>query len=40
MFFFTWQRLRGELDKLLQRKIEEPAIDIFSERKGVVAAAI
>uniref|UniRef100_A0ACD5TPF9 Uncharacterized protein n=1 Tax=Avena sativa TaxID=4498 RepID=A0ACD5TPF9_AVESA len=34
------QRLRGELDKLLQRKIEEPAIDIFSEGKGVVAAAI
>lgn len=34
------QRLRGELDKLLQRKIEEPALDIFSEGKGVVAAAI
>ncbi|KAM0829421.1 hypothetical protein ACQ4PT_066891 [Festuca glaucescens] len=34
------QRLRGELDKLLQRKIEEPAIDIFSKGKGVVAAAI
>ncbi|XP_044396783.1 DExH-box ATP-dependent RNA helicase DExH1 isoform X1 [Triticum aestivum] len=36
----TRQRLRGELDKLLQRKIEEPALDIFSEGKGVVAAAI
>jgi ATP-dependent RNA helicase DHX36 len=34
------QRLRGELDKLLQRKIEEPALDIFSEGKGVVAAAV
>ncbi|KAK3157762.1 hypothetical protein QOZ80_2AG0127610 [Eleusine coracana subsp. coracana] len=34
------QRLRGELDKLLHRKIEDPAVDIFSEGKGVVAAAV
>ncbi|KAG2537593.1 hypothetical protein PVAP13_9NG309500 [Panicum virgatum] len=34
------QRLRGELDKLLERKIEEPGLDIFSEGKGVVAAAV
>ncbi|XP_025793603.1 LOW QUALITY PROTEIN: DExH-box ATP-dependent RNA helicase DExH1 [Panicum hallii] len=34
------QRLRGELDKLLQRRIEEPGLDIFSEGKGVVAAAV
>ncbi|TKV93426.1 hypothetical protein SEVIR_9G225300v4 [Setaria viridis] len=34
------QRLRGELDKLLQRKIEEPGVDIFSEGMGVVAAAV
>nr|CAB3499411.1 unnamed protein product [Digitaria exilis] len=34
------QRLRGELDKLLQRKIEEPGLDIFSEGRGVVTAAV
>jgi ATP-dependent RNA helicase DHX36 len=38
--FFTWQRLKGELDKLLQIKIKEPEIDIFSEGKGVVVASI
>uniref|UniRef100_A0A0E0BBK8 RNA helicase n=1 Tax=Oryza glumipatula TaxID=40148 RepID=A0A0E0BBK8_9ORYZ len=37
---YSEKRLRGELDKLLQRKIEEPALDIFSEGKGVVAAAV
>jgi ATP-dependent RNA helicase DHX36 len=39
MFFF-WQKLRGELDKLLNRKIEEPSLDISMEGKGVVAAAV
>ncbi|XP_008802398.1 DExH-box ATP-dependent RNA helicase DExH1 isoform X2 [Phoenix dactylifera] len=34
------QRLRGELDKLLQRKIEEPGLDIPAEGKAVVAAAV
>ncbi|KAJ3690094.1 hypothetical protein LUZ61_019258 [Rhynchospora tenuis] len=34
------QRLRGELDKLLQRKIEDPTLDVFAEGKGVVAAAV
>nr|XP_018686326.1 PREDICTED: DExH-box ATP-dependent RNA helicase DExH1 isoform X3 [Musa acuminata subsp. malaccensis] len=34
------QRLRGELDKLLQRKIEEPALDVHSEGIDVVAAAV
>ncbi|ERN10675.1 hypothetical protein AMTR_s00028p00237040 [Amborella trichopoda] len=34
------QKLRWELDKLLQRKIEDPELDIPSEGKGVVAAAI
>ncbi|KAJ7942755.1 putative ATP-dependent RNA helicase [Quillaja saponaria] len=34
------QKLRGELDKLLNRKIEEPGLDISTEGKGVVAAAV
>ncbi|KAI9090786.1 hypothetical protein K1719_028639 [Acacia pycnantha] len=34
------RKLRGELDKLLNRKIEEPGLDISAEGKGVVAAAI
>ncbi|KAL6010391.1 hypothetical protein ACLOJK_000822 [Asimina triloba] len=34
------QKLRLELDKLLQRKIEEPELDIPAEGKGVVAAAL
>ena len=34
------QKLRGELDKLLNRKIEEPGLDITAEGKGVVAAAV
>ncbi|XP_020576741.1 DExH-box ATP-dependent RNA helicase DExH1 [Phalaenopsis equestris] len=34
------QRLRGELDSLLQRKIEFPALDMSVEGKGVVDAAI
>ncbi|CAA6655320.1 unnamed protein product [Spirodela intermedia] len=33
------QNLRAELDKLLQRKIEEPGLDIPAEGKSVVAAA-
>lgn len=37
---YFWQKLRGELDKLLNRKIEEPGLDISSEGKGVVAAAV
>ncbi|XP_028777530.1 DExH-box ATP-dependent RNA helicase DExH1 isoform X2 [Neltuma alba] len=34
------RKLRGELDKLLNRKIEEPGFDISAEGKGVVAAAV
>ncbi|XP_023527583.1 DExH-box ATP-dependent RNA helicase DExH1 isoform X1 [Cucurbita pepo subsp. pepo] len=34
------KKLRGELDKLLNRKIEEPSFDITTEGKGVVAAAV
>lgn len=34
------KKLRGELDRLLQRKIEEPSLDIYAEGKGVVAAAV
>ncbi|KAJ1384806.1 P-loop containing nucleoside triphosphate hydrolase [Sesbania bispinosa] len=34
------RKLRGELDKLLNRKIEEPGLDISGEGKGVVAAAV
>ncbi|KAL3646913.1 hypothetical protein CASFOL_009457 [Castilleja foliolosa] len=34
------QKLRGELDKLLTRKIEEPGLDVTVEGKGVVSAVI
>ncbi|CAJ1967277.1 unnamed protein product [Sphenostylis stenocarpa] len=34
------RKLRGELDKLLNRKIEDPAFDVSSEGKSVVAAAV
>lgn len=34
------QKLRRELDKLLNRKIEEPGFDVSSEGRGVVAAAV
>ncbi|XP_059433926.1 DExH-box ATP-dependent RNA helicase DExH1-like [Corylus avellana] len=34
------RKLRGELDKLLNRKIEEPGLDISVEGKGVVAAVV
>ncbi|XP_054820957.1 DExH-box ATP-dependent RNA helicase DExH1 isoform X2 [Prosopis cineraria] len=34
------RKLRGELDKLLNRKIEEPGLDISAGGKGVVAAAV
>ncbi|XP_031498621.1 DExH-box ATP-dependent RNA helicase DExH1 isoform X2 [Nymphaea colorata] len=34
------QRLRGELDRLLQKKIEDPEVDITAEGKGVVAAVV
>ncbi|CAK9322974.1 unnamed protein product [Citrullus colocynthis] len=34
------KKLRSELDKLLNGKIEEPGFDITTEGKGVVAAAI
>ncbi|XVE75856.1 hypothetical protein DITRI_Ditri12bG0125100 [Diplodiscus trichospermus] len=33
-------KLRGELDKLLKRKIEEPGFDISVEGKGVVSAVV
>ncbi|CAA7020316.1 unnamed protein product [Microthlaspi erraticum] len=34
------QRLRGEVDKLLNRKIEDPSLDITVEGKGVVSAVV
>ncbi|XP_062112416.1 DExH-box ATP-dependent RNA helicase DExH1 isoform X2 [Humulus lupulus] len=34
------RKLRGELDNLLNRKIEDPGFDISREGKGVVTAAI
>lgn len=34
------QKLRGELDKLLNRKVEEPGFDISVEGKGVVSAVV
>ncbi|KAK7268103.1 hypothetical protein RIF29_20790 [Crotalaria pallida] len=34
------RKLRAELDKLLNRKIEEPGLDISAEGKGVVGAAV
>lgn len=33
-------KLRGELDKLLNRKVEEPGLDITVEGKGVVSAVV
>ncbi|XVF76079.1 hypothetical protein PTKIN_Ptkin13bG0237300 [Pterospermum kingtungense] len=33
-------KLRGELDKLLNRKVEEPGLDISVEGKGVVSAVV
>lgn len=40
LFLPLWQRLRGELDRLLQKKIEDPEVDITAEGKGVVAAVV
>lgn len=34
------QKLRGELGKLLNRKVEEPGFDISVEGKGVVSAVV
>ncbi|XP_021892464.1 DExH-box ATP-dependent RNA helicase DExH1 isoform X2 [Carica papaya] len=34
------RKLRGELDRLLNRKIEEPSFDISVEGKGVVSAVV
>nr|DAD48355.1 TPA_asm: hypothetical protein HUJ06_018292 [Nelumbo nucifera] len=34
------KKLKGELNKLLQRKIEEPGLNIHAESKGVVSAAV
>lgn len=34
------QKLRGELDKLLKKKIEDPSINISEEGKGVVDAVV
>ncbi|KAK2968935.1 hypothetical protein RJ640_003622 [Escallonia rubra] len=34
------KKLRGELDKLLNRKIKDPGLDISIEGKGVVAAVV
>lgn len=34
------RKLRGELDKLLNRKIEEPGFNISNEGRGVVAAVV
>lgn len=39
-FSFLVQKLRGELDRLLKKKIEEPGLDISKEGKGVVAAVV
>lgn len=36
----TLQKLRGELDKLLKRKIEDPSLNISDEGKGVVDAVV
>ncbi|GFP82682.1 ATP-dependent RNA helicase dhx36 [Phtheirospermum japonicum] len=40
LFPLPYMKLRGELDKLLARKIEEPGLDVTVEGKGVVAAVI
>ncbi|XP_034225588.1 DExH-box ATP-dependent RNA helicase DExH1 [Prunus dulcis] len=34
------RKLRGELDKLLNRKINNPGLDVSSEGKGVVSAVV
>lgn len=34
------RKLRGELDKLLNRKIDNPGLDVSSEGKGVVSAVV
>lgn len=34
------QKLRGELDKILKKKIEDPSINISEEGKGVVDAVV
>ncbi|KAJ9559044.1 hypothetical protein OSB04_013658 [Centaurea solstitialis] len=34
------KKLRGEVDRLLKRKIEEPKMDVNAEGKGVVAALV
>ncbi|XP_015900441.3 DExH-box ATP-dependent RNA helicase DExH1 isoform X2 [Ziziphus jujuba] len=34
------RKLRGELDRLFKKKIEEPRLDISKEGKGVVAAVV
>lgn len=34
------QKLHGELDKLLNRKIDNPGLDISSEGKAVVSAVV
>ncbi|GKA13759.1 DExH-box ATP-dependent RNA helicase DExH1 isoform X1 [Tanacetum coccineum] len=34
------QKLRGEVDRLLKRKIEDPKMDVYAEGKGVVAALV
>lgn len=34
------QKLRGELDKLLNRKIEDPRVDLSVEGKAVVSAVV
>lgn len=34
------QKLRGEVDRLLNRKIEDPKLDVNVEGKGVVAALV
>ncbi|KAL1211161.1 DExH-box ATP-dependent RNA helicase DExH1 [Cardamine amara subsp. amara] len=38
--FELLQRFRGEVDKLLNRKIEDPSLDIMVEGKGVVSAVV
>lgn len=40
MLGFLLQKLKEELDRLLNRKIEDPSLDISIEGKGVVAAAV
>lgn len=39
---FGWilQKLRGEVDRLLKGKIEDPKMDVNVEGKGVVAALV